>query len=107
MAGGIDFMGCDPEATAASLVLLARDLRDLADGKQPDVDRLRDAPVLRSWSFDLRPRPCLKGRVYDHPVIVSGRMAATSEIYALDPGRRWVRTMSRFYELGPATLHGM
>lgn len=107
LSGNVHFLGCDPVATADSLILLARDLHELAAGRYPDADQLRDAPILRSWSFDHRPRPCLKGRMYGHPLISTGNMAVTSELFAVDRERRWVRTLSRFYSLGPATLHGI
>lgn len=103
----IDFLGCDPVATAETLAHLADDLLELAAGRHPTSDQLQDAPALRSWSFDRRHRPCLKGMIYDHPLIGQGRIGITSEIYAIDPERRWVRTLSRYYELGPAILHGM
>lgn len=103
----IDFLGCDPVITAETLARLSHDLAELAAGRYPSPDHLRHAPVLRSWSFDQRPRPCLKGMIYDHPLIGQGRNGVTSEIYAIDPGRRWVRTLSRYYELGPTTLHGI
>nr|WP_245893353.1 hypothetical protein [Devosia naphthalenivorans] len=45
--------------------------------------------------------------MFNHPDIGDGRSAVTSELFAIDPGRRWVRTLSRFYELGPVTLQGL
>jgi hypothetical protein len=103
----IDFMGCHPLITAETLERLAHDLKLLAWGRRPTPEELAEAPVLRSWAFDRRPRPCLRGVIYGHPDIREGRETITSEIYALDPERRWVRTLSRLYELGPATLQGM
>ncbi len=107
MPKNIDFLGCDPEQTAAILERLATDLRKLGLGQHPAPALLREAPLLRGWSFEQRPRPCLTGYMFNHPLIAEGRTGVTSEIYAIDPGRRWVRTLSRFYELGPATLHGL
>jgi len=103
----VDFLGCDPVAMADTLARLAHDLSELAAGQHPTSDQLQEAPVLRSWSFDRRSRPCLKGMIYNHPVIGQGRIGITSELYAIDPKRQWVRTLSRYYELGPGTLRGM
>lgn len=102
-----DFLGCDPLAAAETLERLAADLRRLAAGNLPTSSELRDAPMLRNWSFVRRQRACLTGTTFNHPCIGDGRTAVTSELFAIDHGRRWVRTMSRFYELGPATLQGL
>lgn len=100
-------MGCDPEQTAELLADLAADLRKLAEGQCPTPSQLRNAPLLTSWTFAHRPSLVFSGSMFNHPVVGDGRTSLTSEIYAIDPGRRWARTLSRFYELGPVTLHGL
>jgi hypothetical protein len=101
------FMGTDPLETADRLEALADDLRKLARGTAPFAKTLAAAPMLHRWGFDRRPAVCLTGKVYGHPRIVDGSTATTTEIFAIDPGRKWVRTLSRFYELGPSGVFGV
>ena len=91
-----DFLGSDPYRTATALEALARDLRRLAGGEAPD---LRSVPVLRNWRPASRFQMALEGIAHGHPLIVEGRLAITSEVFALATDRSWARTLSRFYAL--------
>ena len=100
------FLGADPIATAHTLEVLAADLRKLAAGQLPDPVALSGSPLLHGWGATRKPVACLTGKVYGHPKLEDGRVAVTSEVFAIDRDQRWVRTISRFYELGPAGLFG-
>lgn len=99
------FLGADPIETAQTLDRLAADLRMLAGGHQPHLGG-PGTPHLRRWGVTRRPVTCLSGQAFGHPILGDDRSCLTSEIFALDREQRWVRTMSRFYELGPAGLFG-
>ena len=100
------FLGADPMTTADTLEELASDLRRLAKGEPPNVAVLSAAPLLHGWGTARKPVSCLTGKVYGHPKLGDGRIALTSEIFAIDRERRWVRTLSRFYALGPSGMFG-
>lgn len=108
----------DPAAYAASLGVDAEQarapdereagdrLRDLADELQgirdqvkPMPEDLRGAPRLERWRFASRSVRVLTGEVYGHPNFPDGRRITTSDLYASD-GRRWARTLSRYFNLG-------
>lgn len=93
-----NFLGQDPLLTAASLENLAHDLRLLAGGTHPDLD---GAPRIEDWRLVRREAIAIDGVVQGHPIIIDGRRALSSEVFAFDPDRRWARTLSRFYVLGP------
>lgn len=99
------FLGVDPIECAQMFERLAEDLRKLAAGHQPDLGA-PGTPHLRHWGVTRRPVTCLTGHVYGHPLLGDDRTCVTSEIFALDREQRWVRTMSRFYELGSAGVFG-
>lgn len=103
----VDFLGADPLATAELLENLAADLRELAAGSLPSSGRLREAPHLRRWDFAQRSALCLAGTAYGHPRIVDGQESVTSEIFAIARDRSWIRTLSRFYQLGPPKVFGL
>ena len=103
----VDFLREDPLATADRLEALAADLRKLADGEVPSAARMRDAPILRRWGLERRPAVALAGTACGHPKIGDGRPAVTSEVFAIARDRSWVRTMSRFYSLGPPGVFGV
>lgn len=104
---GVDYLGADPEATADCLEALVDDMRRLAAGWAPSSADLLLAPALSNWAFAKRPGIGLVGHSLGHPVILDGRRAMTSELYAIDTDRRWARTMSRFYILdGQEKLDG-
>lgn len=94
----VDYLGEDPIILAERLEALAEDIRFLAAGRFVD-DMVADAPVLVGASVCARPRPALTGSVSRHPLLGNLAQCVTSELFALDRGRRWVRTMSRFYRL--------
>jgi hypothetical protein len=87
---------------------LARRLRALAD----DCDRLkrgravsplllRSAPLLEDWMPARTPEGVqLIGRASGHP-IHGDRMVMTTQLWFADPDGHWIRTLSRFYRLGP------
>lgn len=89
-------------------------LRQLADNLdavvrigQPTCAQLAEAPVLRHHQLSGRPVAVLTGYCIAHPTLRDGPIM-TSGIYLVDPGQRWVRTLSCFYGLGkpaPGRLH--
>lgn len=101
------FFGVDPLLTAQDLESLAADLRMLAAGIMPDRQIIMEAPLIHEWRFTTRPNFALSGSVYNHPRVADGKNALTSEVFAISSDRRWARTMSRFYDLGPASLEGL
>jgi hypothetical protein len=103
----VNYLGADPEVTARTLEALAQDLRQLAGGWAPDTALLRDAPLLRNWTYTQRSTMTLIGSVYGHPSLLDGRRALTSGLFAIDGNRRWARTFSRFYALGPISRYGL
>jgi hypothetical protein len=102
----VSFLGADPLATADTLEALGADVRKVAAGDLPDPTVLAGFPLLHGWGIARKPVTCLTGKVYGHPALGDGRVAITSEVFAIARDQRWVRTMSRFYELGPAGLFG-
>lgn len=107
MGKNVDFLGDDPHRLAERLQLLADDLRLLAAGTLPSSRVLREAPIIWRWGFVRRDALALAGTTFGHPLIAEGSPSMTSYIFAIDPDRRWARTLSRFYVLGPAGKFGM
>lgn len=95
----IEFPGSDPVLTVRLLRQLASDIEKIS--MFVPREELNDAPILGNWAFASRPRPCLVGAVTGHPIL-GDRPDITSEIYAIDSRRQWVRSFSRFYKLGVA-----
>jgi hypothetical protein len=94
-----DFMfgRADAGETVATLRRLADDLENLTmfvPSRQLDI-----APRLENWTYGTRLTTCLGGEVTDHPVLGT-RPVLSSELFAIDPKRRWARTFTRFYVLG-------
>lgn len=77
---------------------LAIDLDRVRNGTGPTEAEIAGAPLLEGWYVGGRVEPALIGNVVDHPQ-VDGR-AITSQLYLLDPDRRFARTLSRWYRLG-------
>ncbi|WGS18639.1 MULTISPECIES: DUF6634 family protein [unclassified Bradyrhizobium] len=82
-------------------------LRDLADDcNRLELGRsvlplLKQAPLLDDWVPVLtRQGVQLVGRVTGHPIL-GDCTAATTHLWFADPDGAWVRTLSRFYRLGP------
>ena len=71
----------------------------------------RPTTMMTSWSCVTRAAPCLVGNAFGHPEIGEGRRSVTSEVFYIDPNRRFARTLSRWYELGsyepPEAIPGM
>jgi hypothetical protein len=94
-----------PHRLSSDLVLRLRALADDCDlvcrrrSVSPFV--LDAAPRLDDWVAMQTPMGIqLMGRVIDHPLL--GNCATmTSPVWIADPHDRWVRTLSRFYRLGP------
>ena len=90
---------CTPEITGR-LRRLADDLDRIAAGTAPTQTDLKTAPLLVDWQLATRLTGiCLTGFVAGHPLL-GNRKIVTSHLWALDPGYRWARTLSRFYKLG-------
>ena len=83
------------------LYALADDAAHLQQRRSVSPALLRAAPLLQYWVPIRRPEGLrLIGQVRGHPLI-KGRMIMTSPLWFADPDGRWVRTLSRFYRLGP------
>ncbi len=87
---------------------LARRLRALADDcGRLELERtvspilLQKAPLLEDWVPAVTPGGVqLIGHVSGHPVH-GDRVVMTTPLWFADPDGSWVRTLSRFYRLGP------
>jgi len=69
---------------------------------QPDLEDLRDAPILDRWSAGIGADGCARlfGRVTGHPLIREGARIYTSPYLQLNQTSGWARTWSRYYRLG-------
>jgi hypothetical protein len=85
----------------ARLRALADDAARLQQTRSISPARLQTAPLLKYW-VPLRRSEGLRliGQVSGHPLI-KGPMIMTSPLWFADPKDRWVRTLSRYYRLGP------
>ncbi|QNQ64443.1 hypothetical protein IB024_16655 (plasmid) [Brucella sp. 6810] len=84
-----------------TLKALVCDLERLLNGEDPEQSDLADAPLIENWEFDRRHTTCLVGTFIAHPRL--GRIVPngiTSELWYIDPERKYARTFSRFYRLG-------
>ena len=80
---------------------LADDTARLQQVRSVSPTLLRSAPLLKYWVPALRPEGLrLIGQVTGHPLI-KGRMIMTSPLWFADPKGQWIRTLSRYYRLGP------
>ncbi len=87
---------------------LVRRLRALADDaarlqhmRPVSPVLLQDAPLMEDWVIAQTPLGLqLMGHVTGHPRL-GDRMTVTSPLWFADPDGNWVRTLSRFYRLGP------
>lgn len=95
----------DPARIDADLILRLRRLADdaarLQQTRSVSPALLQSAPLIEHWVIVRAPAGIqLVGRVTDHPHL-SGRISVTSPLWFADPDGRWIRTLSRFYRLGP------
>ena len=86
------------DALAAAMKEAAR----IREGFVPGPAELADAPMLAYWTVEALPGGlvCLIGEVAGHPKIADG-WCTTSVVLAVDLAGGWVRTVSRYYRLGP------
>ena len=82
------------EAIAAGLRAAAK----IKAGQLPTEEDLADAPALNGWAFRNAPDDLVRlvGWVTDHPLLEDGWIT-TSVVLAIDPERKWARTVSRLY----------
>lgn len=78
---------------------LADDLVSLLEGNGPTDAMFSMAPRLDRYRIIPQSVRCMTGIVEGHPDLRDGPIV-TSQIFAIDPNRQWMRTMSRFYRLG-------
>lgn len=90
---------------ARRLERLAQDLRAVAEGAAPCPEDLETAPVIDGWVFGERSMTTMIGTLIGHPRLPDGPVH-TTEIWAIDPHRRWARTLSRYYVLGARRTGG-
>jgi hypothetical protein len=88
---------------------LGRRLRALADdcdrlerGRPVSPALLQKAPLLEDWVPAITPQGVqLIGHVTGHPLL-GDCAAVTTPLWFADPNGAWVRSLSRFYRLGPS-----
>jgi hypothetical protein len=86
---------------AGRLRALADDSEQIQSGRPVSPIMLQTAPLLEYWVPALRPQGLqLIGQVTGHPLL-GDCMILTSPLWFADPESNWVRTLSRFYRLGP------
>jgi len=96
-------IGPDPRQTIEQARRLADDLeRLLLNGNRPTASDLYNAPTIDCWAHTTAASPALIGVLSGHPLIADGRIAVTSNLFALGPSasQPWARTWSRWYKLG-------
>lgn len=86
------------DAVAAGLLEAAR----IKAGFVPGEAELSAAPLLSHWAIEPLPSGLVRlvGVVSGHPLIPDG-WCTTSPVLAADEDAGWVRTVSRYYVLGP------
>lgn len=86
---------------APRLRMLADDCDRLRFGRPPPQRILTLAPLIKDWTTVLTPEGVkLAGCVSGHPIL-GNRNVMTTPLWFADPGGTWVRSLSRFYQLGP------
>ena len=77
-------------------------LKRIQAGNAPKLSELIDAPTLTGWRVVASPDPgggtYLEGYAMGHPRFGNAPVT-TSQLVAIDPDRRWARTLSRWYKL--------
>jgi hypothetical protein len=92
---------------AAKLRVLADDLERIAAATAPTAAELANAPLLVDWRCVLSAAGLrLLGRVTGHPRL-GDTDVMTSQLWAADSDGTWIRTLSRFYRLGPGCDDGL
>jgi hypothetical protein len=92
---------------AAKLRMLADDLERIAAATAPTAAELANAPLLVDWRCVLSAAGLrLLGRVTGHPRL-GDTDVMTSQLWAADSDGTWIRTLSRFYRLGPRCDDGL
>jgi len=87
---------------ARRLRALANDCDRLEFGRPVSPIMLQTAPVLENWVPAVTPEGLrLIGYASGHPVH-GDRIVTTTPLWFADPDGSWVRSLSRFYRLGPA-----
>ena len=89
-------------AEAARLERLAADLRRIADRASPTDDDLAKSARIDGWRWATRPVACLVGLGSKHPGLPAGPVT-TTDVWAVDEGAGWARTLGRWYVLGTST----
>jgi hypothetical protein len=85
------------------LCALTDDAARLLHSRSVSPVLLKGSPLLEDFVIAQTPLGLqLIGHVSGHPRL-GDRMAATSPLWFADPDGAWVRTLSRFYRLGPPT----
>ena len=93
--------GQSPGDLARRLRALADDCNRLALGHPVPLAILQKALLLDDWIPAVTPEGVrLIGRATGHP-IHGDRRVMTTPLWFADPDGAWVRTLSRFYRLGP------
>jgi hypothetical protein len=100
----------DPSHINASLTerlrALADDAERLQHTRSVSPSLLQTAPLLEYWVSTQRPEGLrLIGQVTGHPTFGES-MIITSPLWFVDPEGNWIRTVSRFYRLGPPANPG-
>ncbi len=86
------------EVVAAGL----REATRIRAGFVPGDDELAGAPLISHWVVEPVSGNLVRlfGEVSEHPLLPDG-WSRTSAVLAADEGAGWVRTVSRYYRLGP------
>jgi hypothetical protein len=74
--------------------------RKIKEGHLPTNEDLSDAPILADWALGDSSNDLVRlvGWVTGHPLLDDGWIT-TSVLLAIDPERKWARTVSRLYRL--------
>jgi hypothetical protein len=90
------------DGLAKKLRTLADDLERIRAGRAPTDGELAGAPSITEWQVMVTAGGLrLTGLVSAH-LRLGERLAMTSQVWAADAAGRWIRTLSRFYNLGEA-----
>lgn len=79
---------------------LLRDLKQIRRGIFPGQKTLAAAPIIDNWRVVSRPTTCLTGEFFRHPILKDTPVGITSDVWVISPKMGFVRTLSRYYQLG-------